>query len=322
MNVYPASFALLFSTTMLASCGNVTILGMTPSLISPQKVVDVSRYDDIRIVNISDSAMISEYMELIKSTEGKIVEDEHGVYFHRIFGSRIASFSISKNLGDIFRLKLIKSKLFMAPMYRTTFRNDLPEGKCGYRINYDQGNTKKWINNLNGSRLDMIPIGYSDQSAKVDRRMVDGIISGENTITHDQYKAEQLKATGGGDIFVTDSSSEEALRTVLKNKRADWTEVWDCSSSNAYTSAARFRLIFLDKAVIDAAAGTSAHGVISAKCAVTDWSTLRRNAGGQYVNFPTVEKQRLELESIAFDFCKEAIEKMKISGKLKSLPLS
>jgi hypothetical protein len=304
----------LIAAATLAGCGAVSIYGVPIGTPARTQLTNASKYFG---TEVRDERSLAEYISLIKSVEGRVVNDDYGTYYHRVVGGYVAQFYISKSLEDSFRNSFSKSQAFMYPLYRPYSITGLPVGQCGSQWKYDVASSKKWISKLGNSKINVLPIQNTDQFASLNQQYLSSLLAGK-VMPEGEQTLKFKSAIGAATLFITDGTNESFLSGATASKTEDGREVRSCSSSNVYTHPTGFKLAFFDTGAVTQAKSQHAHGVVSANSSVHNWSGEFANGRRAYIDFPKVEKIRMDLEDTAYSFCNEAIDALKLTRRVES----
>lgn len=298
----------------LAGCGGVSVNGVPilPAITNtPQyQHQPSSKYQGL---DVRDDPSLNRYLELIKSVNRTVVEDEYGIFYSEVRGMQVAQFHIAKEFEGHFRRSVATGTALLYPFYLPRLSQGVPRGGCGHEWTYDRARTERWRSFLAALDFRVRPLEATGELVRLEQDVLKAHLAG-TTVPDDEQRKRFAAATGPATIFVSDGTQQEYRSAVLETKQIDGRMI--SRSCPGYTLPTSIKLGFFSDEIAKTTQVATAQGAISAYCSVFNYDVIRNSR--QFVEFPVVEAKRAELDRRALAFCEEAVKAVKLSRKMES----
>lgn len=304
----------LIGALTLAGCGGVSVNGVQvlPAITSaPQfKFQPSSKYQGL---DVRDDASLTRHLELIKSVNRKVVEDEFGIFYSEVRGMQVAQFHIAKEFEGHFRQSVATGMALVYPFYLIKLPSGVQPGGCGNEWIYDRTRTERWRSFLASLDFRVRPLEATDELARLEQDVLKAHLIG-TTVPEEEQRKRFAAITGTSTLFITDGTQHEYRNAVLETKRIDGRVM--SRSCPGYSLPSSINLGFFADQIARTSRVATSQGAISAYCSVINFDVLRNSR--QFVEFQVIEAKRAELDRRAFSFCEEAVKAVKLSRKMES----
>lgn len=304
----------VMSALALSGCGGLSVNGVPilPAITNtPQyKFQPSSKYQGL---DVRDDATLTRYLELIKSVNRTVVEDEYGIFYSEVRGMQVAQFHIAKEFEGHFRQSVAKGTVFVYPFYLIKLPPGVQPGGCGNEWIYDRVRTERWRSFFTSLDFRVRPLNATDELDRLEQDVLKAHLAG-STVPEEEQRKRFAAATGPSTLFMSDGTQHEYRNAVFETKRIDGRVM--SRSCPGYSLPTSIKLGFFADQIARTAREGSAEGAISAYCSVINFDVIRNSR--QFVEFPVVEAKRAELDRRALSFCEDAVKAVKLSRKMES----
>ena len=298
-------------TLSLAGCGTIAVMGVP--IITTTTQIQFQPSSKYQGLDVRDQSSLNRHLDLIRSVNRTVVEDEYGIFYSEVRGMQVAQFHIAKGFESHFRRSVATGTVLVYPFYRNKLLPDLQPGACELEWYYDRARTERWRNFLALLDFRVRPLDATDEVDRLEHETAQAYLGG-TTVPEDQHRKRFASATGPATIFVSDESNQSYRRAVVETKRIDGRV--SSRSCPGYTLPSKISLGFFSDEVVKTTQVTNAQGSISAYCSVVNYDAIFNS--NYLVEFPIVEAKRIELDRRAQEFCEEAVKAVKLSRKMES----